>query len=182
MNKFKRALKIISTVLTAIIFVCAVAVIINIVVCRAQNRPVRFFGYSFAVVLSSSMEPEIMKGDMIMYKEYDFNDLKVGDYIVFVAGEGFGKLQGQNVVHSVYEITDEGIITKGVNEDTNKTPDKGYVTEENFLGICTYNSAVLGGILSFFSLYGIYIVIALVAIPFIVIQIIRIVKIARSKE
>ena len=178
----KKVLSVIATVLTVLVFAGAIAVIINIFVCRAQNRPVSFFGTSFAVVLSESMEPEIMKGDLIVFKEYDYDELEVGDYIVFVAGDGFGALKGQNIVHSVYEITPDGIRTKGVNDYTNPIPDTDLVTRENFLGICTYNSAVLGAILTFLSRYGIFLVIGLVAVPFIIYQIVRIVKLSRGDD
>lgn len=182
MSKVKKALSVIGTVLTALIFLAAVAVMINIFVCRSQNRPVSFFGVSFAVVLSESMEPEIMKGDLIVFKECDYSEVSVGDNIVFVAGSGFGSLEGQNIVHSVYQITEDGIITKGKNEATNPLPDKDLVTADNLLGICTYNSAALGAIFSFMSSYGIFIIIALIAVPFIIYQIVKIVRLAKNKE
>lgn len=178
----KKIISIICTVLTVLIVALAAAVIINMIYCRAKNKPVSFFGSSFAIVQTNSMEPYIMTGDLIIFKTCSYNDVKVGDYIVFTAGDGFGKLKGQSIVHEVIEKTEEGIRTQGKNKITNPGPDKDYVTAKNLLGICTYNSAGWGKLFSFISKYGIFIIIALVAVPFIVKQIIKIVKLSKQKD
>lgn len=150
--------------LIAVLLVSAVAVIINIVICRFQNRPVSFFGRSFAIVASQSMEPEICKGDLIVFKTCDYKDVEVDNVIVFVGGDGFGSLEGQLIVHSVVEIREDGMVTKGVNADTNPMPDRDLVTAENLLGICVYNSAFWGKAFNIFSRYGILIIVALIFI------------------
>lgn len=186
MNKgntpFKKVISVICTVLTVIIVALAAFVIINMIYCRAKNKPVSFFGVSFAIVQTNSMEPYIMTGDLIVFKSCSYEDIEVGDYIVFTAGDGFGKLKGQSIVHAVKEITEDGIITQGRNKVTNPGPDKDKVTEQNLLGICTYNSAGWGKLFSFIGKYGILIVIALVAVPFIVKQMIKIVKLSKNNE
>ena len=176
----KKILSIICTVLTVIIVALAVVVIINMIYCRAKNKPVSFFGASFAIVQTNSMEPYIMTGDLIVYHKCSYDDIKVGDYIVFTAGEGFDKkLQGQSIVHEAIRITDEGIFTKGAH---NAVEDKKPVTAKNLLGICTYNSSGWGQFFRFINKFGIVIVIALVAIPFIVKQVIKIVKLSKNKQ
>ena len=168
--------------LTVLIVALAAAIIINMIYCRARNKPVSFFGSSFAIVQTNSMEPYIMTGDLIIFKTCSYSDVKVGDYIVFKAGDGFGKLKGQSIVHEVIEITEQGIKTQGKNKITNPGPDKDYVTAKNLLGICTYNSAGWGKVFTFISRYGIIFIIALVAVPFIAKQIIKIVKLSKQKE
>ncbi len=179
---FKKIFSIICTVLTVIVIAMAVFVIGNMIYCRVRNKPVSFFGSSFAIVQTNSMEPEIMTGDLIIFKTCSYDDVKVGDNIVFIAGDGFKQLKGQSIVHKVIEKTQEGIITQGANKITNPGPDKDKVTEKNLLGICTYNSAGLGKLFSFISKFGILIIIALIAVPFIVKQIIKIVKFSKQKE
>ncbi|MDE7256619.1 MAG: signal peptidase I [Clostridia bacterium] len=175
----KKILSIICTVLTALIVSLAALVIINMIYCRAKNKPVSFFGTSFALVQTDSMEPDIMTGDLIVFRSCSYEDIKVGDFIVFTAGDGFGKLKGQSIVHEAREITPDGIVTKGTN---NNSEDIDKVTGANLLGICTYNSAGWGKFFRFISKYGIFIIIAVVAIPFIVQQIIKIVKLSKRKE
>lgn len=175
----KKILSIICTVITALIVALAVIVIINMIYCRAKNKPVSFFGTSFAIVQTNSMEPEIMTGDLIVFHSCSYDEIKVGDYIVFRAGDGFGKLKGQSIVHEAIEITPEGIVTKGVH---NNSADTDKVTKSNLLGICTYNSAGWGKFFRFISKYGILIIVAIVAVPFIVQQIIKIVKLSKEKK
>ena len=175
----KKILSVICTVLTVLIVALAAAIIINMIYCRAKNKPVSFFGSSFAIVQTNSMEPYIMTGDLIIFKTCSYKDVKVGDYIVFTAGDGFGKRKGQSIVHAVKEITEDGIITQGLN---NSGPDTDLVTSKNLLGICTYNSAGWGKLFTFISRYGIIFIIALVAVPFIIKQIIKIVKLSKQKD
>lgn len=175
----KKILSIICTVITALIVVLAAIVIINMQYCRAKNKPVSFFGTSFAIVQTPSMEPDIMTGDLIVFHQCSYDDIKEGDYIVFIAGDGFGSMKGQSIVHEAKKITPDGIITQGTNNDR---PDSDKVTSGNLLGICTFNSAGWGKFFRFINKYGILLVIALVAVPFIVKQIIKIVKLSREKQ
>ena len=169
---------IVCTVLTVIIVALTCYVLISIVIAKTQNKPVNLFGSSFAVVQTNSMEPEIMTGDLIVFHMCDISEVSESDNIVFIAGEGFDKaVRGQSVVHKAITILPDGIVTQGVN---NGVADKDLVTADNFLGICTFNSAFLGALLSFLTKYGILLVIALIAIPIIVTQAIKIVKLSRQ--
>lgn len=178
----KKIISVICTVLTVLVVALAAFIIINMIYCRAKNKPVSFFGSSFAIVQTNSMEPYIMTGDLIIFKTCSYDDVKVGDYIVFTAGDGFKQLKGQSIVHEVIEITEEGIRTQGKNRITNPGPDKDYVTAKNLLGICTYNSAGWGKLFTFISKYGIIFIIALIAVPFIIKQVIKIVKLSKQKD
>lgn len=182
-TKNKPSTKIFSTVctvLTVILAVLAVAILVNMIVCRAQKRPVSFFGTSFAIVQTESMEPEILKGDLILFKSVKYENLKQGDIIVFVAGDGFGEqMKGQNIVHRVHEITSSGIITKG---DNNTSTDKDVVTADNLIGVCTSNSSAWGKIFSFLGKYGLIFLIAIIALPIIVSQTVKIIKLSKAKN
>lgn len=175
----KKVFSVICTVFTAVVLLLAAAILINMLVCRIKDKPVSFFGTSFAIVQTPSMEPDIMTGDLILIKACDYSDVKVGDYIVFTAGDAFGSLKGKSIVHEAIEITESGIVTQGTNNDN---PDDGFVTAKNLIGICTYNSAGWGKVFGFISKYGILIIIALIAVPFAVGQIIKIVKLSRQKD
>lgn len=175
---FKKILSWASTVVTFIIIALAIAVIINVIVAKKQDKPVSFFGVSCAVVLSASMEPEIMTGDLIAFEEYDYESLQVGDIIVFVGGSGFGEREGENIVHKIIAITENGIKTQGVN---NGVADTDLVTEDNYVGKYTgFHSAFFGGLVSFLSSWGVPIIIIIVALPFIIKQIIKIIKLSKE--
>jgi len=179
---FKKVLSVIGTVFTVIIFAFAAYLIINMVVSRIKNEPVKVFGYSFAIVQTGSMEPEIMTGDLIVFRSVDYGSIEVGDVIVFRADSSFGKMEGQTIVHRVDEITDDGLVTKGVNEKTNPTADGGVRDESEVLGICIANSTFWGAIFTFLGKYGILFLILAIAIPVIVKLVIKIVKLSREKD
>lgn len=147
--------------------------------CRAKNKPVSFFGTSFAIVQTPSMEPYIMTGDLIVFHSCAYGDIEEGDYIVFVADDNFGKMKGQSIVHAVKEITEDGIVTQGLN---NQKQDEGFREPSEILGICTFNSAGWGKVFSFIGKYGIFIIIILVFVPFAVKQIIKIVRLSKNKQ
>lgn len=182
-SKAKRIFSIICTVISVLIFAFVALLIINMIVCRVQNRPVNFFGYSFSVVQTNSMEPEIMTGDLIVFKKVDFSTLDVGDTIVFKADDNFkdgasNSLEGYTIVHKIMEVTDEGLVTKGVNNVAN---DGGLRTADEVYGICISNSALWGDVFAFLGKYGIIIIIFIIAVPFIVTQIIKLVKYSKEK-
>lgn len=175
----KNILSVIGTVLTVLVVILTLFVAVNVVISRVRKRPVGFFGYSFATVLTPSMEPDIMTGDLIVFKSCDIADIGVGDDIVFIAGSGFDGIEGQCVVHRVISAENGVFETKGVN---NASPDKDKVTEDNFLGICIANSAGWGVFFRFITGYGILIIIALIAVPVIVSQVIKIFKLAKQEK
>lgn len=179
----KKILSVVGTVLSVLLFVLAAFIIIKIIVAKTQGKAVDLFGYSFAIVVTDSMEPDIMVGDMIVYRSCDISDVQVGDYIVFIGGEHFNAAAGKSVVHMAYEIEVNAdgeieITTKGIN---NASQDRDSVTAENLLGICIYNSSGWGSFLTFMSKYGIFILILVVAVPVIVVQTVKIVKLAKGK-
>ena len=73
------------------------------------------FGYSFYYVLTESMEPEIMAGDMILGKYAAPEDLQVGDIVTYV-GES-GALADKIITHKIVEIDGDILTTKGVAND-----------------------------------------------------------------
>ncbi len=183
-SKAKRIISVICTVLTSVIFVFVALLLINMIVCRVQNKPVNFFGTSFAVVQTNSMEPEIMTGDLIVFKKIDFSEIEVSDNIVFRADENFrdgngNSMSGLTIVHKVVEKTQDGLVTRGVH---NLKDDGGFRTEDEIYGVCISNSAAWGKIFSFLGKYGILIIIALIAVPIIVSQTIKIIKLSKAKN
>ncbi len=90
------------------------------------------------VVVSSSMEPTIKPGDIIVVKKVNIEDIKVGDIIVYK-----NPYTQKEIVHRViYKGKKYGkvyLITKGDNDKTNPLPDQLVgaappITEEIFVG------------------------------------------------
>ena len=83
------------------------------------------FPYVPLAILSNSMQPNINRGDAVIYNK-NYNELKVGDIIVF-------SIENKIVVHRIYKINENGtFITKG---DNNESIDNWVVEEANVIGI-----------------------------------------------
>lgn len=136
------------TIVMAVLLVILATVLFIGLRAKRENRPVSLFGKAFSVVVTGSMEPEIMEGDLIVIEETTIENVKVGDDVVFISQSG--TIKGQSVVHRAIEIGEdaEGIFirTKGVN---NSVADADYVRAVNFIGIATGHSAFWGRIFTF---------------------------------
>lgn len=89
-----------------------------VVTLRFLGESPSIFGYSFYYVLTESMEPEIMAGEMILCKTTDPEELEVGDVITYIGNTG--ELRDKVITHKIVEINDDGFVTQGV---ANNIPD-----------------------------------------------------------
>lgn len=78
------------------------------------------FGYSFYYVLTESMEPEIMAGEIILGKSTAPEDLEIGDVITYI-GET-DSYAGKIITHKIVEIGDGTFTTQGVANDIPDPP------------------------------------------------------------
>ena len=135
----KTVLKVISNVLLAVLalLILANAILIGKRVVTHEMQPT-VLGWSWAEVLSGSMEPAISPGDLIVFhrqKEY-----KTGDIITFE-----GNTHG--ITHRIVEVLPEGYRTKG---DNNNTEDEQLVPEDQVIGKVLLIIPCMGKILTFF--------------------------------
>lgn len=82
-----------------------------------------------SVILTGSMEPEIMPGDIILVKKIGIDEVDVGDVIMFNNGEGI------YITHRIIEKSDETgdvlLVTKG---DNNSGADGGSINSSQLKG------------------------------------------------
>lgn len=90
-------------------------------------------GYSPLIVLTDSMYPEIESGDLIIVRQTDPAEVKVGDVISFFDPAGNGT---SVVTHRVIELVTENGVTKWrTRGDNNNTEDRELVPFENLVGV-----------------------------------------------
>ncbi|MCH4890622.1 signal peptidase I [Acidaminobacter sp. JC074] len=79
------------------------------------------------VILTGSMKPEIMPGDMVLVEFIDYEEVKIGDPILYSYGE-------IDILHRVIAISEDGNLfqTQG---DNNASPDPDWVTPEQIKAI-----------------------------------------------
>ena len=167
---------------SVLLLIVAAGVFFEVISAKREHRVPTFFGYSFSIVITGSMEPDIKVGEFLIVKETPLEEIGEGNDILFTAKSG--TIAGERVVHRVIEVgTDaDGLYfrTKGTN---NAVADTEVVRADNFIGKAVAHSAFLGAVVSFFSnTYTIVAVMMLLSAPFIVKQIVKIIKLAKSGD
>lgn len=88
-----------------------------------------FMGYKPFIVLSGSMEPGIMTGDMVLVKNTDAGNLQAGDVIAYKSGEAV-------ITHRIIDVTTENgevrYVTQG---DANDSADQTTVRPTDVEGV-----------------------------------------------
>ena len=81
------------------------------------------------IVLSGSMEPEFMSGDLIFIQDGDVEQLKEGDIICYME-------DGAAVTHRIEAVTEEnGAVRYTTRGDANNTDDQKQVEQSQIQGI-----------------------------------------------
>ncbi|MFA6662029.1 MAG: signal peptidase I [Bacilli bacterium] len=132
----KKIFKIISWTLSAILIVMAVFILVFGTISIKNNKPMKVFGYSYAVVVTESMTGTINKGDIVVINDYPYEDIIKDDIICFYNPN----INGMTVTHRVTEVTEDGFKTKG---DYNPDADTWTITEDEYIGkIVNYGSCL----------------------------------------
>lgn len=153
-QKIRKIFSIIASTIGVIIVVMTLLVsIMTITRTQKEDGVASLFGYAFMPVLTNSMEPTIMTGDLIVTKLYegDGSDLKVGDIVTFkiyINTEPFYN------THRIYAVNEDGYgsywyITRGDNnpdENLDGEPDVDYITQSPYDIVAVYTGVHLGGV------------------------------------
>ncbi|MDD4316360.1 MAG: signal peptidase I [Clostridia bacterium] len=163
----KKKLKIATTIITGLLLILSVVLLITAVVSRMTNKTPSLLGYTFHYVVSASMEPEILVGELVIAKKTDISEVEQGDYVVFVSPDP--SLNGIIIIHKVIAIDDgasgRSLTTSGIKEGV--SPDSYPVKQ--IIGVYRTKSSLLGKFVKFFSqvrniLFVIIIIAALVIV------------------
>lgn len=120
--------------------IIVLAILIIFVIATAYQKVIpnypSIFGFRTFSIITSSMEPKLKIGDVILVKEQKSSSYKVGDVITFKGMSG--ELAGKIVTHEIVGITNEGgrkiYYTKGIKNISNDPA----VYEEQILGKYIY--------------------------------------------
>ncbi len=138
MSIAKTIFKIIKYILIGILLVVFISNFY--VMIKSANNPGTHpdvFGYSTAVVVSGSMQPEINVDDLVVIKKQ--KEYSKGDIIAFTVGRSF-------VTHRIIEETPQGFVTQG---DANNTADEQKVKTQDISGEVIYTVKGVGRVVSF---------------------------------
>lgn len=98
----KKTLKIILKIAYQILIIICVILTIIIILQKVTNSNKTIFGYRIFRVVTGSMEPEYDIGEVVICKEVDSKDIKVGDDIVYLGQ--YGEYNGKIIMHEVTTI------------------------------------------------------------------------------
>lgn len=163
MKKLGKIFRILGTIL--LIFL--LAVIVLVFNARLRGEAPNVFGYQVYIVSSPSMEPELMVGDVILVKETDIENIKVGDTITYKGEEG--ELRGKFITHKVVEgptrVGDRyKLTTRGIKPGAADDPE---IYDDQVLGVYLKTIPFLDKVYSFFlKPYGIIVFIFIIIILF----------------
>lgn len=132
MSTLKKVWNIVSTVLVIAIVLCAIFLMGS-----------RLIGYQCFTVISGSMEPKYMVGDLLYVKKVDVNNIQVGDDITFILNEDLVV-----ATHQVVRIDAEKqrFYTKGL---ANEIEDSEPVHFNNVIGVPQFSIPKLGYVSDF---------------------------------
>ena len=161
-----KVIKLIGKIITYLFIILMIYVVLCIVVGFVKRTPPKIFSHYIFTVLSPSMEPDIMEGDIVFVKSTTIENAKLNDVICFICIDPDLSVYGQTIVHEAISIDESSgeieITTKGTNNDLK---DKKTVTKANFVGIVTGKSRIFGKIYnSLMSAYAIIYVFGIIII------------------
>ena len=108
--------KIVETIIT-ILLLFVIIVDLFLIINGNKNKIPNFLGYKPFIIVSGSMEPEIMTHDLIITKEVSEESIEVGDILSYVSSDGYV------VTHRVIKINNNdgknNYVFKGDNNNVN---------------------------------------------------------------
>ena len=150
-----KAFKIIAMLFKTIVSFFIIIVISIIFIQRISNNKVSLGGYSLFTVVTESMVPKYNVFDMIVAKEVDTNDIKVGDDVVYLGKKS--DFAGKIVTHEVIKIDkidgNTYFHTKGIANDV----EDPLVSADQIMGRISFKSHILSFISRVVNnIYGFY--------------------------
>ena len=123
--------------LTCFLFIVTIYVLIAGTNAMKNGDMMSIFGYTYSVVPTNSMEPEINVGDSVIGHKVKYSSLEIGQDIIYhlVTDE-----VDIFVVHRIIRYEEGfGFKTQGIN---NSYDDEGFVTEENFIAKVVWHGSL----------------------------------------
>lgn len=128
-KKVVRGIGIIICIFLTLIIIVNVTMIVKSYI--YPNKVPDFIGYKPLIVLSGSMEPTILTGDLILVKEADAEDIAQNDIIAFRNDANTETVVTHRVTEVLTENSEVSFLTKG---DANTGDDASQVKAEELEG------------------------------------------------
>jgi len=102
-EKFKKIFKIIKGIINTIVVFLVLSFVLVVCLQRFSDNKISFLDYRMFTVVTGSMEPKYKIGDVLIAKEKEPSEIKIGDAISYLATKG--EIKNNVVTHEVVDIT-----------------------------------------------------------------------------
>lgn len=133
-DKAKKIYQTVVTILTICFFILTIYVLIAGATSIKNGKMMSLFGFTYSVVPTNSMEPEINVGDSVIGKKEKFENLSIGDDVIY---HYVYEEIDIYVVHRIIRY-DEGLGFKTQGINTNQE-DPIYVTKDNYISTAVWH-------------------------------------------
>lgn len=156
--KENKALKIIGNILYALLVILVLFILIVVILQRVSNNTLSLGGFKIFNIVTGSMEPKYHVGDILISKEIEPKEIKVGDDVVYQGKEG--NFAGKIVTHQVINIEEENGTYKFHTKGIVNTEEDPIVGQEQVMGRVIYKIKSISYISKMINnLYSFYFVI-----------------------
>lgn len=143
--KNNKIFKIIKGIIKTFAVIVLIGFIVVVCLQRFSDNKISIFSYRMFTVVTGSMEPKYVVGDVLISKEVDASTIKVGDVVTYLGDKA--DFAGKVITHQVVSIKQEEdgkyvFKTKGL---ANIVEDPS-VSEDQIYGKVIYKSLVLSTI------------------------------------
>lgn len=163
MDKVRKVFNILGTVLLVILL----AVVVVMFDARISGEAPNVFGYQIFRVSSGSMEPELLVGDVILVKQVQPEEVKMGDTVTYKGEEGdlADKFITHKVIATPQYVNGEYVFqTQGIANGAIADP---LWDEDQLLGVMKCKVPFINGIYNFFlKPYGLITFVLIIVILF----------------
>lgn len=170
MNKAKKALTIVVSVILWIVILLAALFAFTTLATKDATRPANVAGFTPMSVQTDSMKPTFNAGDLIIVRRCDTDALQVGDIVTFhtIIGNDYALN-----THRIKEITEENgvrnFVTMG---DNNVGEDIRRITSSDIVGKYSFRIPKMGKVIDFLSKpLGFLLIIVLPMVAFFIYQV-----------
>jgi signal peptidase len=174
----KRIFNLCFTAFSVLLLAFSLVTLVITLTSRFSGKTPTMFGFSMHIVVTKSMEPEIMTDDLVIARKTEIADINAR----FEAGETIDLLYQQGdriIVHRILSIFPDGRYqTYGIN---NTGPDSWQVKPEDVVGIRVATSTGWGKFFSFFTKQS-WLLFAMILIVLGVIIVTEVINIIRQKQ
>lgn len=161
----RKVIKIIFKILYQILVVLCFIIAAIIILQKITDSSKSIAGYRIFRVITGSMEPEYDVGEVVISKEVDPNDIKVGDDIVYLGT--YGEYSGKIIMHSVVAIDKDengnlNFHAKGLHSSSVEDPQ---IKESQIYGVVKFKSMILTVLYKLATnIYSLFIIIIVLAL------------------